>query len=145
MPDIWASKLQSQIALSTTEAEYLALSQALRDTIPVMELLQEIKGKGFKTLSTSPRVFCKAFEDNTGALELVRLPKMRPRTKHINVVVHHFRDYVRKGLISIYPIESVKQIADIFTKPLDQNAFLFLRKKLLGWQCAKSLDRVLRM
>ena len=46
-PIIWASKLQSQVALSTTEAEYIALSMALRDVIPVMELLNEIKKQEF--------------------------------------------------------------------------------------------------
>ena len=47
-PVCWASKLQSQVALSTTEAEYIAMSQALRDVIPVMNLIQEIREKGFK-------------------------------------------------------------------------------------------------
>jgi hypothetical protein len=94
-PIIWSSKLQTQIALSTTEAEYIALSQSLRDTIPLMQLLHEFKNKGFNVVSVVPRVHCKAFEDNSGALELARLPKLRPRTKHNNIVYHHFRDYVR--------------------------------------------------
>jgi hypothetical protein len=132
-PIMWSSKLQTQIALSTTEAEYIALSQSLRDTIPLMQLLQEFKSKGFHTVSTVPKVHCKAFEDNSGALELARLPKLRPRTKHINVVYHHFRDFVRKGLIEICPITTTEQISDLLTKPLSQNSFLHLRKKLLHW------------
>jgi hypothetical protein len=44
-PIIWASQLQSEIALSTTEAEYIALSTALRQTIPLMRLVKEIKEK----------------------------------------------------------------------------------------------------
>jgi hypothetical protein len=130
-PIYWASKLQTQIALSTTEAEYIALSQALRDLIPIMQLLRELQDHGLSIISTVPRVHCKAFEDNSGALELARLPKLRPRTKHINIVYHHFRQHVRDGLISIYPIETEDQIADIFTKPLPQNSFLKHRKKLL--------------
>jgi hypothetical protein len=133
-PIMWSSKLQTQIALSTTESEYIALSQSLRDTIPLMQLLKEFKSKGFHTVSTVPRVHCcKAFEDNSGALELARLPKLRPRTKHINVVYHHFRDFVRKGLIEICPIKTTEQIGDLLTKPLSQNSFLYLRKKLLHW------------
>jgi hypothetical protein len=132
-PIIWSSKLQTQIALSTTEAEYIALSQSLRETIPLMQLLEEFKEQGFPVVSTKPRVHCKAFEDNSGALELARLPKLRPRTKHINVVYHHFRDFVRKGLIEICPIKTTEQIGDILTKPLSQNSFLYLRKKLLHW------------
>jgi hypothetical protein len=48
---------------------------------------------------SQPRVFCKAFKDNSGALELAHLPKMRPQTKHINIKYHHFREHVRLGLI----------------------------------------------
>lgn len=83
-PVLWVSKLQTQVALSTTEAEYIALSKSLRDMIPVMELLKELKKKGFSIYSACPTVYCKAFEDNSGAMELARIPKMCPRTKHIN-------------------------------------------------------------
>jgi histone deacetylase 1/2 len=130
-PIAWASKLQTIIALSSTEAEYVSLSEALRDTIPLMDLINEFKDNGFKVYSEVPRVHCKAFEDNSGALELARLPKLRPRTKHINIKYHHFREHVRLGLIKVYPIGTNDQIADIFTKPLAQNLFLKFRKKLL--------------
>ena len=53
-PIIWASKLQSQVALSTTEAEYIAMSMALRDVIPVMELLNEMKGGIFQFCAHIP-------------------------------------------------------------------------------------------
>ena len=132
-PLIWSSKLQTLQGLSTTECEYMALSQALRDTIPVMELLREMKRRKFNVFSTVPRVHCKAFEDNSGALELARLPKMRPRTKHINQIFHHFRSFVKDGQIKVLPIESALQKADTFTKPLPQNPFLKLRKMIMGW------------
>jgi hypothetical protein len=77
-PVCWASKLQSQVALSTTEAEYIAMSMALRDVIPVMNLIGEMKNKGFQVICTQPYVYCTVFEDNSGALELARLPKLRP-------------------------------------------------------------------
>jgi hypothetical protein len=132
-PLLWASKLQTQIALSTTEAEYIALSTALREVIPLIELLREMKRKWIDVYTTSPRIYCKAFEDNSGALELAQTPKIRPRTKHINVIYHHFREYVRDGSIQLYAISSVKQLADICTKPLAQNVFLPLRKSIMGW------------
>jgi len=100
-PIAWASKLQTIIALSSCEAEYVSLSESLRNTIPLMDLIKEFKEHGFSVTSTEPKVFCKAFEDNSGALELARLPKMRPRTKHINIKYHHFREHVRLGLIKI--------------------------------------------
>ena len=130
-PIAWASKLQTVIALSSCEAEYISLSDSLRDTIPLMDLINEFKQHGFQVISSQPRVRCRAYEDNSGALELARLPKLRPRTKHINIKYHHFREHVRNGLIQIYPITTRDQIADIFTKPLSQNQFLKLRKVLL--------------
>ncbi len=84
-PVCWASKLQSQVALSTTEAENIAMSMSLHDVIPVMNLIAEMKEQDFQVICTQTYVYCKVFEDNSGALELARLPKLCPRTKHINV------------------------------------------------------------
>ena len=130
-PITWSSKLQTQVALSSTEAEYVALSQSLREAIPIMQLLEELKNRKIHIYSTEPKVYCKAFEDNSGALEISRLPKIRPRTKHINLKYHHFREFVRLGKIHVYPISTKDQIADLLTKPLAQNDFLKLRKKIL--------------
>ena len=81
---------------------------------------------------------CTAFEDNSGALHMAKFHKMRPRTKHINQVYHHFRSHVRDGKISIHAISTTDQIADIFTKPLDQNSFVRLRRKYLHWWFKKT-------
>jgi hypothetical protein len=61
------------------------MSQALHDVIPVMNLLQEIREQDFKVICNELYVYYIVFEDNSGALELARLPKLCPRTKHINV------------------------------------------------------------
>ncbi len=122
-PISWASKLQSQIALSTTKAEYIAMSQALHDVIPVMNQLQEMREQNFKVVCIKPYIYCKVFEDNAGALELARLPKLRPRTKHINVCHDHYCKHVQKGLIKIFPINTKDQIADVLTKALAQDDF----------------------
>ena len=79
------------------------------------------------------KVYCKCFEDNSGALELAKTPKLRPRTKHINIIYHHFRDAVKNGIIEIFAIETKDQIADILTKPLNQNLFTKHRKRLMFW------------
>ncbi len=92
-PISWASKLQSQITLSTTEAKYIAMSQELCDIIPIMNLLQEMREQNFKVVCVKPYVYYKVFEANPGALELARLPKLCPRTKHINVCYHHFCEH----------------------------------------------------
>ncbi len=106
------------VALSTTEAEYIALSNALYNVIPIMEQVKEMKSCKFDVISILPYVCCKAFEDNSGALELARLPKMRSRTKHIAVCYHHFREHVHTGKIKVYPIDTKDQPANIATKAL---------------------------
>jgi len=131
-PIIWASKLQTQVALSTTEAEYIAVSMALRDVIPIMSLVHEVREHGFDILCNKPVIYCKVFEDNSGALELARLPKLRPCTKHINVCYHHFREHVRNGLIKIFPIGTDDQVADTLTNALPQNIFVRHRRALCG-------------
>jgi len=70
-PVHWASKLQREVALSTTEAEYNALSEALRSVISQMALIEEIREKlQWEVNRDVPRVHCKVFEDNSGALEM---------------------------------------------------------------------------
>ena len=132
-PVIWGSKLQRESALSTTESEYISLSESFRSLIPLMELLEEAKNMGVPVESGAPVIHCKAFEDNSGALELARLPKMRPRTKHINVKYHHFREAVASGKISIQHVASKDQLGDALTKNLPRDLFVSLRKRYLGW------------
>ena len=98
-----------------------------------MSLAQELKDRSVCMEYTKPKVHCRVFEDNTGALALATVPKMRPRTNHINLVYHHFREAVREGKIDIQHVITTEQIADMFTKPLPQNSFLKSRKKLLRW------------
>jgi hypothetical protein len=145
-PLVWVSKLQTEVALSTTEAEYIALSQAMRELIPLLGLLEELT-PALQLNKNQPAVYWKAcgydnnngalsadlFEDNVGAYELAKAPKMRPRTKHIALKYHHFREHVSKGIIRINLIGTKEQIADIFSKALDKVSFTYLRKLLCGW------------
>ena len=132
-PIIWKSQLQTEIALSSTESEYTGLSYALREAIPIMNLLEEMKNHGFNLTSDTPTIQCKVFEDNSGALEMATTHKFRPRTKHINVKLHHFRDYVTKGDIQVLPISTKFQLADYLTKPLVEEILVPLRKQVMGW------------
>jgi hypothetical protein len=100
--------------------------------IPIMSLVSEMKSRGFDVPCTEPHVYCKLFEDNSGALEIARLPKMRPRTKHLCASLHHFREFVRLGLVKIFPIATDMQTADILTKPTPQNIFVPHRVKICG-------------
>ena len=113
-------------------AEYIALSSVLHDVIPIMELMDELKEHVYDLISTEPIFYCKAFEDNSGALKVVRLQKMRPCTKEINVTYHYFREYVKLGMIKIYPISTHDQVAYMFTKPLTHNNFFNHCVKVCG-------------
>ena len=119
--------------MSSTESEYTGLSYALRDAIPIMELLKELKRLGYPIRTAKTQVHCRVFEDNSGALEMAKIHKYRPRTKHLNVRLHHFRDYVEGGEISIHDINTNDQPADFLTKALNEDTLLRHRMTVLGW------------
>lgn len=132
-PVLWVSKLQSLIAASTMEAEYVALSQSMRDLIPMRRMMtlvcNTILGKGKYTA----KIYSTVFEDNNGALTLARAPRMTPRTKHFGIKYHFFHEYVEKGDIQLQKVETTEQKADIFTKGLVLVLFEKLRGLLMGW------------
>jgi hypothetical protein len=98
----WSSKVQRDAALSSTESEYIAMSEVFRVLLPMMDLV-------------------------------ARLPKMRPRTWHINVKYHHFREAVTKGRIKVQQVFTHEQLGDALTKNLPRDLFTTLRKQYMGW------------
>jgi Reverse transcriptase (RNA-dependent DNA polymerase) len=130
-PLVWGSKLQTEIALSTLESEYIALSTAIQELIPLRRILQEVG----TALSSQPSIIrSTCFEDNNGALGLVLTPRMTPHTKHIAVKYHFFKSMIGedKGII-IRRVDSALQKADIFMKGLTQETFESIQKLLMGW------------
>ena len=105
VPITWKSQLQHEIALSTTEEECTGLSYALREVIPIMNLLKDMKEKKLNVSDGVVKVHCKVFEDNSGAIEIAKGNKYRPRTKHLACRLHHFRAYVDNGEISVHKIK----------------------------------------
>ena len=99
----------------------------------MMELLAEMKDQTLIENLPTPKIHCKVFEDNEGAIELAKSPKMRPRTKYLNVKYHHFRDLVTRGIVQIYSITTELQQADILTKMVPMELFEKLRKLMIGW------------
>ena len=132
-PIIWKSQMQTEICLSSTESEYIGLSYALREVIPIMEVIKEMNKLKLAFTNVVPKIHCKVFEDNSGALEMAKNYKYRPRTKHLNVKYHHFRDYVERGEITIHKIDTSNQLADYLTKPVSQEILEHLRLKVMGW------------
>ncbi|CAJ1958091.1 unnamed protein product [Cylindrotheca closterium] len=130
---IHKSQLQTKIALSSTKSKYTGLSCVLCEVLPLMNLLKEMKRHGIPVLDQRPKVHCRVFEDNSGALEMAKIHKWRPRTKHLCTKLHHFRSYVTRKEITIHPIDTEDQPADILTKPLAVELFIKHRKWLIGW------------
>ena len=131
-PLVWASKKQSLIVLSTTEAKYLALSDALREVTPLLGVIREMREHGFDTATAPAKVHCKTGEDNSGALELSNVHKTHPRTKHINVRVHHFRSHIGKDT-TVHPIPTKEQQADILTEIVDVATLKHLHPRVQGF------------
>ena len=98
-----------------------------------MELLKEMKWHGFEVKTMPPAIHCKVFEDNSGALEIAKFPKARPRTKHLNVKLHHFCGYVEQKEVTIHPIASEEQPSDILTKPVNEELLAKHWKTMMGW------------
>jgi hypothetical protein len=84
-------------------------------------------------LNIKPKLHCKVFEDNAGAIKIADVLKMRPRAKYFNIKYHHFREEVRKGTVSIYHTRTEDQVADIFTKPLPEATFTKFKEWMMGW------------
>ena len=105
---------------------------AMREVLPFLNLVSEIK-EFLPVTNAEPKFFCTVWEDNRSCIKVAESPKFTPRTKHIALKYHHFRQFVSNGTIKIQPIDTKEQLADIFTKPLDTPTFSYLRKKLCGW------------
>eukprot|EP00733_Pompholyxophrys_punicea_P000483 Pompholyxophrys_punicea_v1_NODE_136_length_3267_cov_3.636364.p3 type:complete len:181 gc:universal NODE_136_length_3267_cov_3.636364:718-176(-) len=133
-PVVWSSKLQTEIALSTQEAEYIALSTGMRELIPLHRLIAELaESLGIEREQVSK--VSAVWEDNQAALQLASsgLPKMTPRTKHIAVKYHWFKSKLQPGQVEFRKIDTKIQKADIFTKGLDIRPFAEKRKLMIGW------------
>ncbi len=81
-PILWVGCLQTEIALSTTKAEYITLSQLLRDIIPLITFLKEIN-KVFPVHVKTPTFVCKVHENNQSCIMMATEQKFTPCTKHI--------------------------------------------------------------
>lgn len=92
---MYESKKQQTVALSSTEAEYMALSSAAKEIIYIRNLLTEI---GFSRLVKNAITL---YGDNIGSQQLVRNPVYHSRSKHIDIKVHHIRDVYKEGKLDL--------------------------------------------
>lgn len=125
----WMSQRQRIVALSTTEAEYVAAAEGAKEAIWLKKLLN----------SMGEHIGCVELKiDNQGAIKLVQNPEYHKRTKHIDVRFHFIRDKVEEGTIAVNYVRSEEQLADILTKGLRKDVFNRLREGIgmtngAGW------------
>ncbi|XP_073133491.1 uncharacterized protein [Henckelia pumila] len=114
----WVLKLQTVVALSTTEAEYMAATQACKKAIWIKRLLEELGHKQEKI-----PLFC----DGQSTLHIARNPAFHSRTKHIGVQFHFVREVVEEGSVDMQKIHTKDNIADVLTKLVNTDKFEWCR------------------
>lgn len=121
-PVIWSSRKQGVIATSTTDAEYIAAHDASKEVVWTRGLLRET---GQNQLEPTT-LYC----DNAAAETLINNPVLYRRTKHVDIKYHYVRDVVKDRQLIVTHIGSNQQRADLLTKPLSIQKFLFNRNLL---------------
>ena len=129
-PISWLSKKQPIVALSTSEAEYVALCSAVQETVWLRRLLSSIHVD----------VNCPTtiYEDNQGSIAMAKNPVSHARTKHIDIRFHYIREAVSNGIVTIFYCGTKDMLADILTKPLVRDRFQTLRQ-LIGMEPLKDM------
>ena len=117
----WQSRLQTEIALSTMEAEVIALAVCMRELIPIIDMVKELtQSVGLQAGDVNMNV--SVHKDNLGALVLAETlpPQFTPRSKYYATKTIWFREEIHKGGIKLNKIETSEQLGDIFTKGITQ-------------------------
>jgi len=117
----WSSRKQASVALSSTEAEYVAAASCCSQILWMKQTLQDY-GLSFGRVPI--------FVDNMSAISIAKNPVLHSRTKHIDIRFHFLRDNHERGHIDLIHVPSERQTADILTKPLEQDTFARLRGEL---------------
>jgi hypothetical protein len=117
----WSSKKQNSVSISTAEAEYVAVGACCAQLLSMRLTLRDFGCKFSKV-----PLLC----DNESGIKLANNPVNHSRTKHIDIIHHFLRDHKAKGDIALSHVSTDKQLADIFTKPLDELRFCALRSEL---------------
>lgn len=119
-PIIWYCRRQDSVALSSSEAEYIALSEACKEGLWLQRLLQDFSWKGGKCITI--------YEDNQNVLTWVKTKKPSGRSKHIDTRLHFIGEHISAGRIKLIYCPTAEMVADIFTKGLPKDKFVRLRK-----------------
>ena len=115
-PISWSLKLQKSVALSSCEAEYMALKEASKELIWLKSFFSQIE------LLKSYRVD-KIYCDNKSAIDLSKNPEHHARTKYIDIQYHFVRDCIKQEMFKSVYINTKEQLADALTKALDYQSY----------------------
>ena len=111
----WTSHMQKTVARSSTEAKYMALSEACSEITWLTSLQREI---GYNNIPPTPLI-----SDNQGGIFLAINPAHDRRLKHVDIRYHFIREFVETDKVNIMYISIDNMIADILTKPLGSTKF----------------------
>jgi hypothetical protein len=114
----WRSKLQDTVALSTVEAEYIAMSEAAKESIWLQGLLKEVRESGIYGEISGEDAAQTLHTDNQGAMALAENPQHHQRSKHIDIRYHFIRQQIREGRINLHYLPTAQMTADVMTKAL---------------------------
>ena len=121
----WFSRTQKCVTLSSTESEYVGLSDTIRETLFARAVLNFIQ-------PSSVIRPIKVWEDNAGAIQLAENPLSSGRSKHIDVRFHHIREQCVDGIVSLHYLSTKEQPGDMLTKPLPLLSFAYHRNRVMG-------------
>jgi len=133
----WRSQKQRVVACSTTEAEYIALAEATKESIWLHRLLAELYSENVK-LPVRLRV------DNTSAIRLANNLEFHQRSKHIDVAYHLTRGHIQDGFLEVNHVPGTQQLADGLTKALPKSGHEDMRKNI-GMVCVSGMKSFLTM
>jgi hypothetical protein len=119
----WKSKAQSCVTLSSTEEEYVALNETVREVKFILQLLT--------TMGISVKRPAKINVDNIGCIFLVNNRTSGERTKHIDMKYHFIREQIQNGLVKVKFVRNKENHADPFTKNLGSEKFNFHSKIIM--------------
>jgi hypothetical protein len=115
-PVSWSSKIQKTVALSSCEAEYMALKEAIKEFVWLTSLFNGIGS--LKTCNSKILL-----TDNQSAIDLSKNPEYHARSKHIDIQYHYVREIIQSGQVSLKYVSTKNNIADVLTKPLSPAIF----------------------
>ena len=121
----WKSRKQSTVALSSCEAEYMALTEATQEAIYLKQVYSDLVRESYD----DP---IQLYGDNQGSLALIKNPVRHNRTKHIDIRYHFIREHFLNNLIAVSYVETENNVADVMTKAMTQFKLRKFQKELFG-------------